>query len=246
MSDIHPPDEAALDGIKDAQITATDLALYIVSTPPQQLAIIRRHKYPTGHPPRQYSAARASITDYLASHHRDATLLAAEVERLTEIANQNTTKPSLREESLRSIAAINAFLEGGQDLSELRKTSFSRMTTKLPPIDIRGVSVKVTFALIATKKVKGVDNVGGVILKLTQPETGDSAIGKREEIGKLIATLAFLQCQANMPETPPVHPSLCMAIDVQQKRVYSTNSRDRRITQINTACQMIAAIWPSL
>ncbi len=65
--------EISLKGRKDPQISANDLALYMVSSATAQLSIIRRNKYPSKHVLAPYQDVKRKLISFLVSDLRDKT-----------------------------------------------------------------------------------------------------------------------------------------------------------------------------
>ena len=61
---------ADLNGRVEPQISANDLALYMVSSETSKLSIIRRNKYPSKHPTAQYQDAKRWLSGFLADDAR--------------------------------------------------------------------------------------------------------------------------------------------------------------------------------
>jgi hypothetical protein len=216
------------------------LALYLVSSDVGKLGIIRRNKYPSKHVVSPYQDCKRIITRFLADDARDRNTLVAGIEQFEHAIEKSTTVPSKREDARRSIAALNAVLSGYNQL-ELGKLQFT-LAPRVNALLINGVRVSVNLDLLTSSSTRGVDHQGGVILRLTQADESD----KREEMGFLTATLAFMQVEDKLPGVGEPTAKLCLAIDVQNKAKYEARAGSRRRSNIEAACKFIKSVWPSV
>lgn len=224
----------------EPQISANDLALYLVSSDVGKLGIIRRNKYPSKHIVSPYQDCKRIITRFLADEARDRDALVAGIEQFEQAIEESSTIPSKREDARRSIAAINAVLTGYNQL-ELGKITF-RLAPRLNPLLINGVRVSTNLDLLTSATSRGVDQQGGTILRLTQADESD----KRDEMGAFTATLAFMQVEDKRPGSGEPTAKICLAIDIQNKAKYEARAGSRRRANIEAACTMIKSVWQSV
>lgn len=225
----------------EPQISANDLALYLVSSDVGKLGIIRRNKYPSKHVVSPYQDCKRWIARFLIDDARDRTILASGIEYFEQLAEDTSTITSKREDAKRSKTALEALFSAYNAL-ELGKMTF-RQAPKLAPLMIKGVKVPTTLDLLTATTTKGVDHQGGAILRLTQADESD----KREEMGGYTATLVYMQVEDKKPGTGDPLAKNCLAIDVQNKARYEARAgASRRRSNIEAACTMIKSIWPSV
>jgi hypothetical protein len=225
----------------DAQISANDLALYLVSSDVGKLGIIRRNKYPSKHIVSPYQDGKKWIVRFLSNDARDRTILASGIEHFEHLAQDTSTIPSKREDAKRTITALNAILTGYNAL-ELGKLTF-KSAPRLNPLMIKGVRVSTNLDLLTSVMNKGVEQQGGAILRLTQADESD----KRDEMGGYTATPVLMQIEDKKPGVGEPLARICLAIDVQNKAKYEARAgASRRRANIEAACTMIKSIWPSV
>lgn len=225
----------------EPQISANDLALYLVSTDVGKLGIIRRNKYPSKHVVSPYQDCKRWIIRFLVDDARDRTILASGIEYFEQLAEDTSTISSKREDAKRSKIALEA-LFGAYNALELGKINF-RPAPKLAPLVIKGVKVSTTLDLLTASSGKGIDHQGGVILRLTQADESE----RRDEMGGYTATLAYMQVEDKEPGVGEPLAKICLAIDVQNKARYEARAgASRRRSNIEAACTMIKSIWPSV
>lgn len=208
--------DVSLAGRKDPQISANDLALYMVSSATAQLSIIRRNKYPSKHPIRRYQDVKRKLIAFLTSTHRDKTKLAEAIDHYREIEVSPTASPSQLEEARLSRAVVEAFY-GAYNALDLGKFNFVGVPKGLGPLMLSGVRVTTSLDLLLRTPVKGVDHGGGAILRLTQAEDGETAKDRRERMGEYVAALVYLQIEDKKPSGLPTLAKICLAIDVQHQ-----------------------------
>ncbi|MGE0629105.1 MAG: hypothetical protein AB7O43_14870 [Hyphomicrobiaceae bacterium] len=227
------------------QISANDLALYMESSESTKLGIIRRNKYPSKHVNPRYQDAKRRLTAFLADDVRDKTKLATAIEYFRQLADDSSVAPSKREDARTSAHAVEAFFTAYNTLA-LARLTFRIPQERLGPLIIAGVRVPTTLDLYSVLPVKGVEQYGGVILRLTMAEDGDAAKSKREAIGHYAATLAYLQMSDKKPfDTEPL-PRICLQIDVQHQMKCEARAGSRRIKDLTSACTFIASVWASV
>lgn len=229
----------------EPQISANDLALYLVSTDVGKLGIIRRNKYPSKHIVTPYQEGKKWLVRFLTDDTRDRTTLASAITYFDQLIEDSSTLPSKVEDAKRTKAALNAFFGAYNEL-ELGKLAF-RAARRLNPLVINGVRVSTTLDLLTSTAVKGVDYQGGLILRLTLPEESDSAKSKRDDMGGYTATLVYMQIEDKKPGDGDPLARICLAIDVQHKAKYEARAgASRRRSNIEAACTMIKSIWPAV
>lgn len=234
-----------MSGRATPQISANDLALYMVSSETGKLSIIRRHKYPSKHALLPYQDAKRWLSGFMADDLRDRVKLATAIEHFEQIAADSSYSTSKREDAKRSKLAIEAFFAAYNDL-DLGKLLCKAPSDRLAPLMIAGVRVNVTLDLNTCASVKKVDYEGGIIWRLTMPDDGESATSKREEMGHYVASLAYMQVSDKRPLGREPLAKICYCLDVQHKQRFEARAGSRRLNNLDAACRMIASIWPAV
>lgn len=98
-------------GRKDPQISANDLALYMVSSATTQLSIVRRNKYPSKHPTRKYQDVKRKLIKFLADPSRDLTALVEALQGYEAVEKDPSSLTSTVEQARLSKAVLDAFLQ---------------------------------------------------------------------------------------------------------------------------------------
>jgi hypothetical protein len=237
--------DTSLEGRKHPQISANDLALYMVSSATAQLSIIRRHKYPSKHVVVRYQDVKRKLINFLASDSRDKTKIAEGIDYFDQIEKDPAMPVSKVEDARASKAVLESFL-GSYNSLDLGKLTFLESPKGVGPLMLAGVRVTTNLDLLVRVPVKGTVHGGGAILRLSQVEDGDAAKDRRERMGDYVATLAYLQVDDKKFDGLATLPRACLSIDVQHQQKFEAKAGSRRITDLTSACKMIATVWPTV
>jgi len=230
--------------IAEPRISVNDLALYMVSSDTARLSIIKRSKYPQRPPMIRYSKIREPIKAFLSDPNRNGNPLDSAEQMLSQLAADSSQKLLIREDAKLSIEVLHALQGMGNKLASL---DFHAAPKKQDKLLISGVTVSAYADLVVHGKSKGQDQYGVAILRMTQDDAEtDAAKSKRKEMGLYVAAIASLHAEQNISSKRDPANRLSMSIDVQHGEAFAaTNSNTRRIANIQSACTMISALWPS-
>jgi hypothetical protein len=159
---------------------------------------------------------------------------------------QDPSQSSLRQDDARQSIEVLHSIQGMHN--KLSVYRFTHAPADQTDLVISGVTVSVRLDLFAHGSAKGVDQIGGAILRLTQDDADtDGAKAKRRDMGLYVAALARMHMDRNIQSDAQIANRLCMSIDVRHGECFaSTGSNVRRISDIEHACRGIAAMWPSV
>lgn len=227
------------------RISVNDLALYMVSSDTARLGIIRRSKYPQTSPIIRYRDVRRVICQYLTDPRRPVNLLVDAEELFQARIDDPTTGDLMRDDARHSIEVLHA-LQGMQN--QLAPFNFQNAPQDQDKLDVAEVEVSVRADLLVNASWRGTEQVGGAILRMTMDNAEtDAARQKRREMGLYVATLARMHIDQNIDTDRQPANRLCVSIDVQHGEVFpAPNANTRRISDIESACRMIAAMWPTI
>lgn len=230
--------------VGDPRISVNDLANYMVSSDTARMTIIKRSKYPQKPPMMRYSRIREPIQKYLSDPSRDVNLLISCEEMLDQLANDSSQKQLVREDAKLSIEVIHALQGMGNKLAPL---NFLRAPQNQKKLILSGVTVSVRADLIVHGKSKGEEQYGVALLRMTQDDAStEAAKSKRRDMGLYVAAIASLHAAENIQSNRISANRLSMSIDVQHGEVFQAKSSNTmRINNLENACAMIAAMWPS-
>jgi hypothetical protein len=227
------------------QISANDLALFMVSSDTARVSIVRRSKHPKKPPIIRYRDARAPIRSFLSDQNRRVNpLLAAE-----EALNQRATDPSesalSQDDARQTIEVLHAIQGMGNRLAAY---DFHLAPTKQEKLALAGVIVSVYADLLVYGATRGRDQFGAAVFRLTQDDAAtETAQAKRREMGVTVATLARRHAEENLQSNRELSNRLCMSIDVQHGDIFvAPDSITRRMNDLENACRFIAALWATV
>ncbi len=224
------------------RISANDLALFMVSSDTARLGIIKRSYSPPTYITMRYTDARKVIKAHLSDISRNVNPLNQAEVMFQQRTTDNALTSLKQEDALKSIEVIQA-LRAMQN--QLAGYNFTSAPQSQPKLILSGVTVSVRADLWSHGSSRGVDQIGGAILRMTQDDADTpNAISKRKEMGVYVATLLRMHLDQNNPTNNTPTNRLCMSIDVQHGKVFlAPNSNTRRMKDLQAACQVISALW---
>jgi hypothetical protein len=159
---------------------------------------------------------------------------------------QDSSLGPLRQDDARhSIEVIRSIQAMQNKLGGFR---FSEAPQEQQQLYISGVTVSVRLDLFVHGASRSADQIGGAILRFTQDDADtENAKSRRREMGMHVAALARMHLERNFEFEAQIANRLCMSIDVRHGECFaSPASNARRISDIENACRVIAAIWPTV
>jgi hypothetical protein len=223
------------------------LADYLAATSPiAQMAILRQAKYPGEARPLiiQYQLAKACITACLIEPESMNRTVAQAVASLEQRRDDQANRPLVRDDARRCIEVIETFQRTVNALNPWAGLRYEAPPQRPTPLTLSGVEVSVFADAIA---YRGGDRVGEAFVRCTIGGNNDSAAGRRLEANGHLAVIAHMHAVAHLGNRGTPHSPTSMAIDVPRERiVFGPTSTTMRVRQIETACAMIAAIWPTV
>lgn len=209
------------------------------------MGIIRRAKFPQASPIIRYRDARTAVCAYLTDPVRSVNPLAVAEATLRHRANDPAVSSLARDDARLSLEVIAA-IQGLNN--QLRGFDFQPAPADQPKLRISGVEVSVRADMLVHGSVRAQEQIGAAVLRMTldNAET-EAAKALRREVGTYVATLARFHTDQHLAGDRQPANRLCMSIDVQHGEVFAApNANTRRMNDIENACRMIAAIWPSI
>jgi len=229
----------------DPRISVNDLALFMVSSDTARMGIVRRAKYPQKPPIIRYRDVRSLICEYLADPMRRVNRIVDAEQMFQQRIDDPATRDLARDDARHSIEVLHSLQGMGNQLAPYDFHAAPRDQGKLV---LSGVEVSVRADLLVHGTARGVQQIGAAVLRMTMDDTDtEAARQKRREMGLYVATMARMHVDQNIDSDRMPTNRLCLAIDVQHGEVFvAPNSNTRRTNDIENACRVIAALWPSL
>ena len=228
------------------RISVNDLALFmVVSSYTAGVGIARRAKYPQKPPIIRYRDARNTVCQYLSDRGRSVNHLVAAETMFKQRAVDPAVSVLRQDDARQSIEVLHA-IQGMAN--QLGAFDFHPAPRDQASLNIAGVEISVHADLLVYGTTRGKDQIGAAILRLTQDDADtETARSRRQNMGLYVATLARLQLEANLASNREPANRLCLSIDVQHGEAFvCPNSNTRRRIDIENACRIIAALWPTL
>lgn len=231
------------------RLSASQLADYLVApTPIGQLGILRQAKNPGPARPIiiQYQLAKRAIAECLRNRAQINQIVARTIYELEARRDNVANGPLIRDDAQRCIDVIEAFQQA-QNRMDLWQHRYEEPTVPSPSMNISGVEVSVFPDIVASIQQRGVNRVGQVFIRCAIGQTTDVAENRRAEANSHLATIAHMHTMQYLQHLGSPHAPTSIVIDVpRQAIVRGPVNYARRVANIETACQMIAAIWPTV
>jgi len=230
---------------KSPRISANDLARYLISKPTTQISIVRAAKYPNKPPLIRYSDARRAIVEHLSDISRPNLPLVAAEHMLKQRATDPSESALRQDDATKSVEVLHSLKAMSNQLAPF---NFLKAPTPQSKLLIAGVEISVFANFLTHGQEKGVEQIGAAMLRMTQDDTStDAAKLKRKQMGLYVATMLRLHVDQNISSNRTTANRLCMSIDVQHGEAFiAPKSNTQRIKDITSACQLIAALWPTV
>lgn len=233
----------------NARLSASQLADYLVApTPIGQMGILRQAKYPGPSRPLiiQYQHAKKAIAECLRNRAALNRISAEAIVSLERRRDDPTSGPLVRDDAQRSIDVIELFQRSANDL-DLWQSDYAEAPARPASLNINGVEISVFPDALALSQVRGDDRVGQVFIRCTIGQPNNAAENRRAEANSHLATIAHLHATHYLAHRGTPHAPTSIVLDVpRQQVVRGAANMARRIANIEMACTMIAAIWPTI
>ena len=220
----------------------------MVASDASRMSILRQVKMPPTHHPRviRYAETRRAICAFLADPARNISHLTSVENLLTQRAGDPSVSCFRQNDAKQSIAALH-------DLQAMQNRVagyfFVEAPKEQPKLTIAGVEVSVRADVLVEGRGRRSGQLGAAVLRMTKDDaTTSAARAKRKDMGLYAAAIVRRHVEQNLlGPGQKVAAGLCMSIDVQHREIFvAPPARTRRMQDIESACQMIAAMWPHI
>lgn len=208
----------------------------MVSSETAKQSIIRRNYDPQPFIVTRYQDVRAAIRAYLSDIDRKQNPLNEAVEMFEQRAADPAVSDLRQDDARQSLEVINSLR--GMD-NQLARYRCEEAGSSQPKLNLAGVEVSIRADLWIHGEHRGEEQIGGMILRMTQDDGG-----RRDEMGRYVATLLRMHLDQNNPTNKAPANRLCMAVDVRHGEIFAApNSNTRRMNDLEAACRVIHALW---
>jgi len=175
---------------KTPRISVNELAFFMVSTDTTRMGIIRRAYDPQTHTVTRYRDVRNPICSYLSDLSRNVKPLSDAEAMLHQWSADPSISTMRQEDAKLSIEVLRAIQGMGNRLGQY---NFKIAPQKQNKLMISGVEVSVRADLLVHRRARGIEQIGGAILRVTKDDAATaSAKEKRKQMGLYVATLVKL------------------------------------------------------
>ncbi len=193
----------------------------------------------------RYKDVRPPICAYLSDLARSVNPLVAAEQMFKQRKSDASLGPLIRDDAVQSIEVLNS-VQGMAN--KLKAFDFRLAPVRQDKLIISKVEISVRADLLVYGSKKDVEEIGLAILRMTQDDAEtEAAKAKRKEMGLIVATLARMHVDANFQTNRKPANRLCMSIDVQHGEAFcAPDSNAQRVKNLESACQFISGLWPSI
>lgn len=213
------------------------------------MGILRQAKNPGHNKPMiiQYQHARRCISACLQTPTNINRIVAGAVVSLEQRRDDPTSSPLIHDDAIRSIEVIQTFQRTINSL-DIGAARFDAGPNPSAPLLISGVEVSVWPDAIALTAYRGgTTRVGEVFVRCTIGASGEGAENRRAEANGHLATIAHMHAVEYLGHLGLAYAPSSMVIDVSRQTVVRGPANiTRRVANIEAACAMIAAVWPTV
>ena len=229
--------------VADPQISANQLAQYLVAGPSARKRIVQAAKYQSSAVVTRYRLARDSIVTCLADDARSPATVAKERAKLLEKRQKAGNTPWTNDDLDSSILALDKY-ESQANKTDIGKVRCAPLQGKVPPLDIAGLRVKVTPDVIVRKGTGASERVGALLAMIAK---GEKSSNVRASQGRTAAVLLWLFAQKHLAKYGEIDRKLCMSFDVFEGKVFVPSANLQTLVKnIEDACEEIVSKWPSV
>lgn len=230
---------------KPPKISANELARFLVSKPTTQISIVKNAKTPQKPPIMRYNDARRAIVEHLCDMTRSLSPLIIAEQMLLQRSTDPAESSLRQDDAVKSVEVIHALQNMANQISAY---NFIQAPARQEKLLIGGVEVSVHADMLVHGQEKGTDQVGAAVLRMTQDDAStEAAKERRRNMGLYVATLLRLHVDQSFSSERIPTNRLCMSIDVQHGEAFmAPKATTQRTKDILGACQLIAALWPTV
>lgn len=217
----------------------------MVSSDTARLGIIKRAAEPQTFVVTRYKDVRPTVKAFLTDMARSIHPL-IQAETMFAQRAEDAAESAVRQDDARQSIEVLRALQGMSN--QLSSLAFHHAPQSQPKLVIAGVEVSVRADLWVHGASRGVEQIGGALLRMTQDDAETpTAAAKRREMGLYAATIMRLHVDGNNPGQRVPSNRLCMSIDIRHGQVFAAPaSNSRRMSDIEAACRGIAALWRTI
>lgn len=226
------------------RLSANQVGDYLSANATNRRRILKEAKYPPTILLIRYEDAKTALVSHLASGGDAENVLDRRLQTLRRKADEHGITDYKKTNCHLCIDAIESF-QGYEAKMDVGKTKFLKPLAHYSRLKISGVSISVSVDL-RTEKVdsKGLKSVGGAMLVFSKSGGPDNNLPDR---CKAITLLIQELLKGYVKGSEKLDPTLCMAIDVFNGKIYRAKSEQRLLYKtVENSCGEVATMWSSI
>ena len=223
---------------KDPRFSANQLAEYLCTTDPgQREGVIRRAKFPRKPNVIAYSQIIPSLRSYLTSNIQDAQHFDSLLTRLRDKARRE--EGYNRDEALRCIAAIEAFLETAPKLKVGRAKFLAGPQDVMTEVEGVSINARLDPPMMETCDDGRLYSGGCMPFLANSPEARKNIDERR----KIVSAIVYWVLDLTKTNTEPT-PRLCLSFDTFGREITrAPDAKERLRKRMTAGCRETAARW---
>jgi hypothetical protein len=226
------------------RLSANQVGDYLSANATNRRRILRDAKYPPTMLLIRYEDARSALVSHLTSNGVAENILDKKVQTLRRNSDNDGITDYQKQNCRLCIDAIESF-QSFEAKMDVGSAKFLKSLTHYPRLKISGVSISVSIDL-RTEKIdsKGGKTVGAAMLVFSKSGGPDNNLPER---CKAAALLVHELVKRYVKSSEKCDPTLCMAIDVFNGKVYRAKSQQKLLYKtVENSCGEVATVWPSV
>ena len=229
--------------VEKPRISVNELARFMVVSETARHGIIKRAREPNKSNLQHYGyrEVREHLCSYLIDPNSDTLEHARGMFLQRTVAGET---PFQRDDARQSVDVIDAIQEM-KDRLEPYQFSTAPPSPGQEKLVIHGVEVSLRVDVCVHSTAKTAEKIGAAVLRMAKDEQTLAAQSKRKQMGLYVATLIMMHMKDVQDQAPAA--KLCLSIDVRRGEVFAAPpAHKKRVNDLRSACQTIAALWEKL
>lgn len=210
------------------------------------MGILRRAKEVSTAVVVRYSDVRNVLRNAVTAPHRANEILAAGRTMFQQRSTDPALTPFARDDASGSLDVLDNFDPVRTRLAGLECVQAPSNQERL---NIFGVEVSVNCDILIHRTHRDQNEIGGALFRLTKPEEDSSerSIQRRRDMAGYAAALVLMHVTEHHSANRTPNGGLCLSIDVQSGDIHdAARAFATRRQNLENACRVIAAVWPTV
>jgi hypothetical protein len=230
------------------RLSATAFAEYLTATPDAQERVLHDCRYAIPPIVTANGDALRALRAYNQDPRRDQAALDRVKAALTAKARHLDTTPNRRDDALRCVEIIDAFV-AAENVLGLRALACSEPGMRFQPLIIEGVEISIQPDLLIDRGTR----IGAMMFRVakspdhlgcSKETTRLRRIEQRREMGRYLATMMEMLLDGG---DRPIDRNFVFVADTRlPERITAAADFADRVRKIKASCRFIARLWPTI